>query len=330
LVLALSWCGRSPPPIDGATDIDVLEAVLLAHARSEEGDVDALINLASHPARDDLTTLPYVLRHCRDVRASKALERLSSAGVSAATFALQARSAGKDGAQSRRVASDPDHDVRSRRLAAWRWDRIDESIVLDILSADPGEPDDSVFAAAMLAERRLGPETASDLAEAWITDLDDDFKRAGALLAGLLGEHQDLLRARFEIEDVTTVRTIQALVMGARDSYLVVPDFWEFAYRALHEADGEFNPDTAVCLLLAGDRRSLKLLTSRPTADARQSVQQRSWLVERFVPTWFADVGRPVGGDRRALDLHFDALDMRRMLDQRRLQLDEATGTWVE
>ncbi len=194
---------------------------------------------------------------------------------------------------------------------------------------DPGGPDTSVYAAALLAERRLAPQRASALAADWIRDFNDDRKRAGALLAALLGEHEDLLTQAYEVEDIALVKTTQRLALHALGRPVGTDDAIEFAYRVLHRPDGDFNPDAALCLLAAGHRDALALLTTPPGPDGR-SFRQRSWLIERFVPGWQAAVKEPAGSDLRAHRLHADDLLALRLLTQRRLAFDPATRTYGE
>ena len=198
---------------------------------------------------------------------------------------------------------------------------------------DPTGPDTSVYAAALLAERRLEPKRASALAASWIHDLNDDRKRAGALLAALLGEHQDLLAQAYEREDIALVKTTQRLALHALGRPVGGDDPIEFAYRVLHRPDGDFNPDAALCLLAAGHRDALALLTTPPHPDgsaSRGSIRQRSWLIKRFVPGWDQAVEAPAGGDQRGLRLHADLLRALRMLTQRRLVFDPQTRTYGE
>lgn len=197
----------------------------------------------------------------------------------------------------------------------------------------PARPDTSVYAAALLAERRLAPKRASALAASWIHDLNDDRKRAGALLAALLGEHQDLLAQAYEREDIALVKTTQRLALHALGRPVGGDDPIEFAYRVLHRPDGDFNPDAALCLLAAGHRDALVLLTTPPHpggSASRGSIRQRSRLIERFVPGWDQAVEEPAGDDQRGLRLHADLLRALRMLTQRRLVFDPQTRTYEE
>jgi hypothetical protein len=242
------------------------------------------------------------------------------------------RSAGLDETQCRQVAMDGTAEPALRRLAAWRWEGIERALVLEILAAEPADPDGSVFAAALLAERRMSRAESIALAESWIRDFNDDRKRAGALLAALLGAHQALLEEAYDLEDVPIVRTTQRLALHVLGRPVSEAGHGgeevEFAYRALHTPEGDFRPDVALCLLMAGHRPATRLLASRQRGDWRLTVSQRAWLAERFVPQWTEALGRPIGGDRRALDLHFDELEVLADLTERRLEFDPESKTF--
>ena len=324
--LVLSWC--EPPPAFEAPDpapLPLREAQLMRATMLAPTDAAPL--LAALDGDGPAGALPYILRYSEDPAALVALRRLADAGDAGAVRALQARERRLDDEQARTVAADPDRDPWTRRLAAWRWDRLPEATLADVLALDPAEPDGSVYAAALLAERRLPAARAVAQAEAWMRSFNDDEKRAGALLAALLGTPADLLPRAAAIEDVGAVRTTQRLALWALGTPAGPDDPLEFAHRTLHDADGDFDPDTALCMLLAGRAEALALLTSPPTADWRASVQQRAWLIERFVPAWHEAVGRPVGGSARALRLHFERLDALRLLQQRRAPFDAGSGT---
>ncbi|MCP3905670.1 MAG: hypothetical protein GY715_18745 [Planctomycetes bacterium] len=328
--LALAMTDPASPSLKTPADeaIDVREARLLRNTLADP--TDASVVVAEIEARDepDPPALEYVLRHSRDPRAVRALEDLAKAGSRSARFALHARTPRVDETQARRIVRDVDAAPTTRRVAAWRWPGIPRDLLDDLLALDPREDDGSVYAAALLAERRLGRDAAVERAEAWIRSFDDDEKRAGALLAALLGEPASLLAEAHEREDMPDVRTTQRLALWALGRPTGPDDPREFAFRVLHRSDGDFRPDAALCMLRAGDAGSLDLLT-RPPRASRQSVQQRAWLIERFVPSWYERLGRPVGGNPRALRLHFDALRARYLLERRRIRFDHASGTFV-
>lgn len=189
-----------------------------------------------------------------------------------------------------------------------------------ILSESPTERDGATYAAALLAEKRLPRDAAIAQAEQWLRGFDEDFKRAGGLLASLLGEHASLVRQAMDASPSPIVRTsLRLALVGLGEEPI------EFAHRALHKADGDVHPDALLCLLLVGDPIAFKRLVTLPDAprgeaaelDWSAAVQARALLIERFAPTWHHDAGRPVGGNARGLRLHFDRLHARLLLEQR-------------
>jgi hypothetical protein len=202
-----------------------------------------------------------------------------------------------------------------------------------VLALPPADPDGSVFAAALLAERVLPPDEASAQAQAWIRSFDDDEKRAGALLAALLGAHAALLERALASEDIPRVRTTLrlALIALGRDGGFGDEDPREFAHRTLRGADGDFNPDAALCMLAAGEPVGITLLSYPllPEAEIGPALQRRAWLLERFVPDWYTAVGRPTGGDRRGAALYVDRLEALRLLCARRARYDPVERIFV-
>ena len=236
-------------------------------------------------------------------------------------------------AQLRRVMADPRLDPRRRRRAAWRCADPGGQDVTDLLKEDPTQSDGTVYATVLVAERFLPRPEAAALAESWIRDFNDDLKRAGALLAMLLGVHADLLERAYELENVAAVRTTQRLALHALDRPVEGDDPLEFAYRILYRAGGEFDPDTALCLLARGYTPVLKLLTTQPrVADGPifgEAAWRRAWLIERFAPQWHEHTGLPSVDDAAAIRLHFDDLNALRLLTQRRMAFDETTRTFI-
>jgi hypothetical protein len=273
----------------------------------------------------------YILRYSNDGRAIEALRVLADEGSEIARYVLDAKADGVDEALVRVLAEDAAQTPATRRLAAWRCDDLALDSVRAILALDPADEALDVYAAVLLAERRLPRNEATSLAESWVRSFNDDEKRAGALLAALLGEHLALLKRACEIEDVSAVRTTQRLALWAAGEPIGEEDPIEFAHRALHRAEGGFSADTALCMLLAGRTEALALLTS-PLAgdDLSAAALRRAWLIERFIPHWHAAVGRPIGGDGRALRLHFDRLEALRLLTQRDLQFDARKKIYAE
>jgi len=308
------------------TPIDVLEAQVLCMTYRHAGDVSHVLEFID--AQPDLfvsahqSTLAYILRYSDDHRAFERLQRWADAGSTTAEYVLLARQPGREQSRAAQRVGDDNYAIWQQRLAAWRWPRTPAEKAKQLLNEPVADEDGTVYAAALLAERTLGHETAAQLAESWIRSLNDDRKRAGALLAALLGEHRDLLQQAYEVENVGRVRTTQRLALFALGVKVGEGDPIVFAHRAIHKDNGDFNPDTVLCLVLAGQREALDYLLTPPQQPWRLSIQQRAWLIERCVPPWHEALGRPIGGDMRTIDLHFDALRMLGQLTFTSLEFD--------
>jgi len=322
--LALTWARPVTPPkmIDPDAPAEIVEALLLRWTIARRDDASAVLDVLESWSGEPRPAFEYILRYSDDERAAQALRGLADEGSAIARYVLDAKADGADETLVRRLAENPAQAPATRRLAAWRCEAVPLDAVRAILALDPAESDGSVYAAALLAERRLPRDEARSLAESWIRSFNDDEKRAGALLAALLGEHLPLLQRACEIEDVPIVRTTQRLALWAAGQAIGEEDPVEFAHRALHRTDGEFHADTALCMLLVGRQEAIALLTSRPTGDEAPAARQRAWLIERFIPAWHEAVGWPIGGDGRAVRLHFDRLEALRLLTRRCLRFD--------
>ncbi|MBT8486265.1 MAG: hypothetical protein HKO59_01315, partial [Phycisphaerales bacterium] len=325
--LALSWAPRAVAGIGVAADAAWGDRVthLVRVTATRPGDATAALAAVDDPAFEDV--LPYVLHLSRDPRATTTLERLAAAGHAAARFALLAQDPAEDAARSARMATDRGAALTARRIAAWRWPDTPVTLVHELLARDLADEDGHVAAAALLAERRLPPAAARAKAEAWMRSFNDDEKRAGALLATLLGVHADLLDQAYRLEDQPSVRTTQRLALWALGRPPGPGDPVEFAHRVLHEPGGAFDPDVAACMLRAGRPEALAHLTS-PPPPRRAPVQARAWLLERFVPEWHTAAGRPIGGSVDAVQLHFARLDALRVLTSRRWTFDAGMGVF--
>ncbi|MHC4415481.1 MAG: hypothetical protein ACYS0G_09375 [Planctomycetota bacterium] len=334
-ILARAW-GRHPgsmPPIAPDDPPDVVEAKLLYHVRANPANARPVLDVLAGWTDPAPPAFAAILRYSRDPDGARALRRLADAGDRTARLLVDASAPPSLEEAWRRVLHDPLTDGWQRRLAAWHLDSLRDAEVATLLADDPAEPGGSVYAAALVAERILARDESAALAASWIRDFNDDRKRAGAVLAALVGEHRSLLRQACELEDIPEVKVTQRLALFALGERVGRDDPLEFAYRTLRKPNGDFDPDTALCLLLAGHRPALEHLTTRPPlsvdTDWRESVQQRAWLIERFVRVWHEAAGRPIAADPRAVRLHFDALCALRLLTQRRLAFDPETKTYV-
>jgi hypothetical protein len=326
-LLARSWGVRHVEPAAPrpGEPTDLIEARLLYATRSRPDDASVVLARLVEADAQTRPALEYMLRHSRDPRAVEIVGGSPQIGGGP-----DAMPSSGDEDRSRRIRGDDGYEAWMRRLVAWRWGGADEEAVWSLLTtADPADPDGSVYAAVLLAERDLPPSRAAALAESWISDLNDDRKRTGAYLAALLGRHESLLARAFDGEDMPAVRKAQRLALAVMGHSVGEGDPVEFAYRALYQPDGDFDPDTALCFLATGHREALELLTSAPSGDAAaygRGVRQRAWLIERFVPAWHGAVGWPPT-EARAVRLHFESLRALRVLSTRRIEFDVSTRT---
>jgi hypothetical protein len=334
--LAMSW---GNVPLEGELDdsaeitrviesVDVLEAALLQLVRAEPVDAARLIQISRNWHGDPQPAFAYVLRHSNDPATKRELQRMADRGDDTARFALQARDPDRDVELAADIAIDGRGPIWRRRLAAWRMLAIDTALLTELLAPPTADADESVYAVALLAERHHDRGALVELAEKWMRDLGNDRKRAGALLAALLGEHSSLLEELAQLPDAADVRTTARLASAAVRDDTGRDELIELAYRALRKPDGDFDPDTVLAMLAAGYVDMLALLADPPRGDWRMAIQQRAMLIERFLPHWHHAAGRPVSGDERAILLHFDWLRARHHLESRRLEFDRATRTY--
>jgi hypothetical protein len=103
----------------------------------------------------------------------------------------------------------------------------------------------------------------------------------------------------------------------------------EFAHRVLRREDDVIRPDVVLAMLLAGQTEAIAYLTSHPSLESADAVQWRVWMIERLLPNWHEKTGRPIGGDRRAIRLHFDRLNALRLLLSRRLRFASEEKTYT-
>jgi hypothetical protein len=329
--LVLSWDprGEFTGDVDAALPIGILEAALLRTTMADPEDASPVLQLLRNGDREPRPAFEYILRYSDDPRALDELSWMEDAGNAVASFALQARSPEVDGRQARRVVSDRNAPLAARQLAAWRVNEPDRPMLEDLLVLHPDHEHPDVYAIVMLAEKHLNATDAAALAEQWIRSFDDNLKRAGALLAAMTGSCRELLRDAYELEDVVDVRATQRLALWAFGESLGDEDPMEFAHRVLHREDDVIRPDAVLAMLLAGRAEAIAYLTSRPSLESTDAVQWRAWMIERLLPDWHDETGRPIGGDRRAIRLHFDRLDALRLLLSRRLRFASENKTYT-
>lgn len=337
-VQRFGWLARGflPPvdrpdfPVRASEPLEVQEARLFARGLLTPHDASPILAAADTPRGAQLP-IAYLLRPSADPRVRSFLENRAEHGDLLARRVLQARDADRAAEAALLVLRDESQAPTLRRLAAWRVpEKVTPEMARRLLAADPREEDGSVLATAILAERLLDDLEARALAATWLTDFNDDFKRAGALLAALKGGPLDVLEQAAAREDVPEVKTLigfarLAAVRGGGPGVSSI-DAERLAlamFSSVESGSAEPRPDVVLCALLAGDARAMAALTSSPSlTDATWAVQWRSWLLERFAPALAAPLGRPVGGDARAVLLHFEALEALRVIHSRRQRFD--------
>lgn len=323
--LAMSWA-RVPTeaPLELTESVEVLEAVLMQAVRADPDDAADVIAVKKAWNREQVPAFAYIFRHSDDPDAERELRRMADRGEDAARFALHARHPQHDAQRAESIARDAQQPPWRRRLAAWRLAEIDDELLRELLVDPIADADESVYTVALLAERHVESETQGDLAEQWMRDLNDDRKRAGALLAALIGEHVELLDELAELPDNARLRTTARLASASMTNDARRDKLNELGFRALHKPDGDFNADMLLAMLAAGYTDMLELLVDPPRGDWRMAIQQRAMLIERFIPHWHETAGRPISGDARTILLHFDWLRTRWLLDSRRLSFTTA------
>ncbi len=336
-LLACGIVGIEPSSeIESHAEPDLLEAALLARVLRSPDDTSDIIKAMRAIADDRFLPRASVLRHGVDTASWNELDRLAREGNRPAEYARQARSPNLEYEQAQQAFADANGSRGRRALAAWRLRQVDAGELSQLLDQPVSDQEGAVYSDVLLAERHLPRGQSTQLAEHWIRSFDDRRKRAGALLAALLGEHEDLLAEAYRVENIPAVRTIQYLALHAmghapeaRNESSADPKI--IAHRALYADRDDFDPDIALAMLIGGDQEALVLLTSPPRGDELgRSVQQRAWLIQRFAPDWHARLGRPIGGDLRGVVLHFDAMRAMRLSTARSLTFDEASRVFVQ
>jgi hypothetical protein len=186
------------------------------------------------------------------------------------------------------------------------WAAFDAQAAMAQLEQSVVDEHGHVYIAALLAEHSLERPDASALARRWIVHLDNDRKRAGALLAALLGEHESLLAEAFDASTDPQVRTAMRLALHAFGQSVGEGDPMEFAYRAMHTAAGQLNPDTMMYMLIMGHEQAPYYLAKRPSPATVESIRPRNLLIERFLPTWHVQYAVEDGEDH--ITAYYDAL----------------------
>lgn len=332
--IALGWACRlsnAPPPDDllappsaaPADADDELAARWLAWAFAHPHSTH-LHDLAEHMDDGDAAAIAEIARFLDEREARPVLRLLADRGIQTAQYALLAMDAPRDQQAARDVVDDPTAERWRRRLAAWRLPSVSRDQLDDLLFIEQTEPPQPVFDVALLAERHDQRDDLTVLAETWMRSMNDDKRRAALLLHTLGYEtgypvHDEVMQA-----DGTYLKPLLFTGPENRSLHLALCTSSEaIGLSTTRSTPADFEPDIALMLLAAGNVDVLQHLTSQPpTGGDHTNIIRRAWLIERFVPFWHEQAGRPVGGSRVALRLHFEALEALRLVTQRRLQFN--------
>jgi hypothetical protein len=329
--LVLGWIGAAPDRTDAheAPEMLAVQAMQLVLARPD--DIGWLLELLEQNS-SQASNLPFVelLRHSTDPRAREALQQMHEDGSELASAALRTMDCDLDAAHAKSMFEHPDATLSQQYVALWRRPTIPEGAMRELFSRQPEPPDQPAFTRAMLVERFMSKHDRSAFAELWLRSLNDDDKRAGALLAALIGEHADLLRRALQFEDEPLVRKthiVALLALGATD---VMPGAGErigFAHFSIDDAAKPPDPDMLLCRLAAGRVETITHLVATTPATPLD-LQARAWMIERFLPHWYARMGRPLASDPDGLALYFDTLHAAWLVEREHLYFNPATKAY--
>lgn len=247
------------------------------------------------------------------------------------------------------LLSDPASPPDARRLAALLLveppgEELPESALANLLDGPLADADGSVLASVLLAEATGQARRATS----WVRSLEDDRKRAGAMLAVLSdGRHGADAAAIARTQDAASDPTIRSRLRAASWAFASPRHFGtrdaerEFVHRISHRGDrGELDLDVLALRLAAGDPEAVDALlamsedpaSDRPEAIERWSTRRslRWLLVERFVPTLAASLGPPLGGSRRELALQADLALVAWWSRRSELRFDPSARRWIE
>ncbi len=251
------------------------------------------------------------------------------------------------------LLSDPASPADARRLSALVLvvpprEELPESALANLLDGPLADEDGSVLATALLAQATGQTRRAAT----WLRSLEDDRKRAGAMLAVIAdGPRGADAAALARTQEAASDPSVRSLLRTASWSLASPRDFGardadrEFVHRVSHQVSargdrGELDLDVLALRLAAGDPAAVEALLAmseepandRPEAIRRWSTRRslRWLLVERFVPTLAATLGPPLGGSRRERSLQADLALVEWWSQRHRLRFDPSTRQWVE
>lgn len=353
------------------TDGDPEAALTLAHDRPLDAalrdraaaaavrlDPVAAIGLLAHLEQEPDAPWATILAPAAGDPAVRAAIEARAAGGDSAARRLRARlDAAADGESAEAEAlaaawdllSDPAVPANRRRLAALLLlsmppaEELPESSLSNLLDGAIADGSGSVLAAALLAEATGRARVASR----WLRSLEDDRKRAGAMLAVLADGRQGADAAAIaRTQDAASDPQVRSLLRAAswalaspRDAGVRDADR-PFVHRVSHADDrGTLDLEILALRLAAGEAEAVDALLGVPgIPDAASSEAVDRWsermalrwlLVERFVPTLAERLGPPLGGSTRALELDRDLALVAWWSMRAVLRFDPASRRWV-
>lgn len=340
---------------DPAVDADLRDRAAAAMARI---DARAAIGMLDRLGDDPEAPLATILAPVSEepmVRA--AIERRAAEGDPASRRLLARIDAVADGepadaeglAAAWDLLADPTSPADLRRvaglllLAAPTGEDLPESSRASLLDGAITGESGSVLASALLAEATDRPRLAAE----WLRSLEDDRKRAGAILAVLIdGRSGADAAAIARTQSGASDPRVRSLLRAASWSLAAPRDLGagdadrEFVHRISHgESRGELDPDVLALRLAAGEPAAVEdllALPKEPTSGDREAIAGWSrrmairWLlVERFVPDLAAALAPPLGGSRRERELARDLALVEWWSLRPELRFDPARRRWV-
>ena len=247
------------------------------------------------------------------------------------------------------LLSDPSALLDRRRLAALvllaesATEELPESAIANLLDGPIADEGGSVLAAALLAEATGRTRSASR----WLRSLEDDRKRAGAILAVLSdGRGGADAAAIARTQSAASDPQVRSVLRAAAWALASPRDFGKreadraFVHRISHQDDrGTLDLDVLALRLAAGDAEAVETLLEVPDPPERDDAEaierwseRLAWrwvLVERFVPSLAETLGPPLGGSRRERSLQRDLARASWWALRSQLRFDPASRRWV-
>ncbi len=157
----------------------------------------------------------------------------------------------------------------------------------------PVAEDDSVWAAVLLADRFLPEDQAAQLSAIWLSSLDNNDRRAGLLLAGLLDSHHDeintILHSPNTKPALRRYASIAQMIIQYRNSVPRSPDDplpteILYARRIISPALIGKDLDILTALLAVHDDWAVRQILDNTKMTASDRLIRFQWLIEKFLP----------------------------------------------